>query len=72
MNISKYAKLTKRSNDTALRDIQELKTPGIFIQNSSVVRRTSYYLSDKQQELSQVSEEYDLLSSLIAFFDYSK
>jgi Fic family protein len=33
MNTSKYAKLAKCSNDTALRDIQDLKDRGIFIQN---------------------------------------
>ncbi len=44
MNTSKYAKLAKCSNDTALRDIQELKTRGIFIQNESGGRSTSYRL----------------------------
>lgn len=44
MNTSKYAKLSKCSNDTALRDIQELKTRGIFIQNESGGRSTSYRL----------------------------
>ena len=33
INTSKYAKLTKCSADTALRDIKELKGRGIFIQN---------------------------------------
>ena len=33
MNTSKYAKLAKCSNDTALRDIQGLKERGLFIQN---------------------------------------
>ena len=47
MNTSKYAKLAKCSNDTALRDIQELKTRGIFIQNESGGRSTSYRLIDK-------------------------
>jgi Fic family protein len=36
MNTSKYAKLAKCSNDTALRDIQELKTVGVLIQNTGV------------------------------------
>ncbi|TBR41567.1 Fic family protein [Marinomonas agarivorans] len=46
MNTSKYAKLAKCSNDTALRDIQELKSRGIFIQNTSGGRSTSYRLPD--------------------------
>ena len=44
MNTSKYATLTKCSNDTALRDIQELKKRGIFIQNPGGGRSTSYRL----------------------------
>ena len=44
MNTSKYAKLAKCSNDTALRDIQELKERGIFIQNPGGGRSTSYRL----------------------------
>lgn len=47
MNTGKYAKLAKCSNDTALRDIQELKMRGIFIQNESGGRSTSYRLTDK-------------------------
>ena len=47
MNTSKYAKLAKCSNDTALRDIQELKTRGIFIQNPGRGRSTSYRLPEK-------------------------
>lgn len=47
MNTSKYAKLAKCSNDTALRDIQDLKERGIFIQNPSGGRSTSYRLPDK-------------------------
>jgi len=42
MNTSKYAKLAKCSTDTALRDIQELKARGIFIQNPGGGRSTSY------------------------------
>ncbi len=49
INTSKYAKLTKCSNDTALRDIQELKERGILIQNSSGGRSTSYRLPDKNK-----------------------
>lgn len=46
MNTSKYAKLAKCSNDTALRDIQELKERGILIQNTGGGRSTSYRLPD--------------------------
>lgn len=46
MNTSKYAKIAKCSNDTALRDIQELKTRGILIQNPAKGRSTSYRLPD--------------------------
>lgn len=47
MNTSKYAKLAKCSNDTAFRDIQNLKENGIFIQNASSGRSTSYRLQDE-------------------------
>jgi Fic family protein len=47
MNTSKYAKLTKCSTDTALRDIQDLKVRGVFIQNPGAGRSTSYRISDK-------------------------
>lgn len=46
MNTSKYAKLAKCSTDTALRDIQYLKSRGIFIQNPGGGRSTSYRLPD--------------------------
>lgn len=46
MNTSKYAKLAKCSNDTALRDIQGLVERGVFIQNQSGGRSTSYRLDD--------------------------
>ncbi len=49
MNTSKYAKLSKCSNDTALRDIQELKERGIFIQNPGGGRSTSYRLPDREE-----------------------
>jgi Fic family protein len=54
MNTSKYAKLAKCSNDTALRDIQDLKGSGIFIQNPGGGRSTSYRLPDR-------NEHYDTL-----------
>jgi Fic family protein len=46
MNTSKYAKMTKCSSDTALRDIQELKKRSIFIQNPGGGRSTSYRLTE--------------------------
>ncbi len=46
MNTSKYAKLAKCSTDTALRDTQNLKSRGIFIQNPGGGRSTSYRLLD--------------------------
>lgn len=49
INTSKYAKLAKCSNDTALRDIQELKERGIFIQNPGRGRSTSYRLPDREE-----------------------
>ena len=45
MNTSKYAKLAKCSQDTALRDIQKLKARAIFKQNPSGGRSTSYRLA---------------------------
>ena len=47
MNTSKYARLAKCSKDTALRDIQDLKERGIFIQNPGRGRSTSYRLPDR-------------------------
>ncbi|MEE3045486.1 MAG: Fic family protein [Pseudomonadota bacterium] len=44
MNTSKYAKIAKCSNDTALRDIQSLLDAGILQKNSSGGRSTSYRL----------------------------
>ena len=46
MNTSKYAKLAKCSNDTALRDVQNLRERGILLQNSGGGRSTSYRLID--------------------------
>lgn len=48
MNTSKYAKLAKCSNDTALRDIQDLKRREVFIQNPGSGRSTSYRLPDRK------------------------
>jgi Fic family protein len=44
INTSKYSKLAKCSNDTALRDIQELQQRRIFIRNLGGGRSTSYRL----------------------------
>ena len=51
MNTSKYAKLAKCSSDTALRDIQVLKERGVFIQNPSGGRSTSYRLPWPEKKL---------------------
>ena len=51
MNTSKYAKLAKCSSDTALRDVQVLKERGIFIQNPSGGRSTSYRLPWPEKKL---------------------
>lgn len=51
MNTSKYAKLTKCSNDTALRDIRALKERGILIQNPGGGRSTSYRLPDGNKQI---------------------
>ncbi len=45
MNTSKYAKLAKCSNDTALRDIRYLVKRSILIQNPGGGRSTSYRLA---------------------------
>jgi Fic family protein len=47
MNTLKYSKLVKCSTDTALRDIQDLKGRGVFIQNPGGGRSTSYRLPDR-------------------------
>lgn len=44
MNTAKYAKMAHCSNDTALRDIQDLKARGVFVQNPGGGRSTSYRL----------------------------
>lgn len=45
MSTSKYAKLAKCSNDTALRDLRELVERGILVQNPGGGRSTSYRLT---------------------------
>ena len=49
MNTSKYAGMVKCSNDTALRDIQDLKMRRIFIRNPGAGRSTSYRLPDRDE-----------------------
>ena len=48
MRTSKYAKMAKCSNDTALRDIQDLKERGVLIQNAGRGRSTSYKLPEPE------------------------
>lgn len=57
MTTSKYAKIAKCSPDTALRDIQELVTRYILIQNPGGGRSTSYRLITAE-ELEQAGEAY--------------
>ena len=44
MNTSKYARMTKCSTDTALRDIQDLLAKGVLVPNEGKGRSTSYRL----------------------------
>jgi len=44
LNVSKWAKITKSSTDTALRDIRDLMSKGILTQNEGGGRNTSYSL----------------------------
>lgn len=46
LNTSKYAKLTKCSTDTALRDIKDLQNKGTLLINDGGGRSTSYRLVD--------------------------
>lgn len=50
MNTSKYAKLAKTSPDSALRDIKDLVTWGILVQNPGAGRSTSYRLAAQTRE----------------------
>jgi Fic family protein len=45
LTTSKWAALTKSSNDTALRDIQQLVEGGVLILNQAGGRSTSYSLA---------------------------
>jgi Fic family protein len=51
LTTSKYAKLAKCSNDTALRDIRELLARGIIAKNAGGGRSTSYRLSEPDDVL---------------------
>ena len=46
LSTSKYAKLAKCSPDTALRDIRELLSRGILVQNPGGGRSTKYQLGE--------------------------
>jgi len=45
LTTSKWAALTKSSNDTALRDIQQLVDRGVLVRNEAGGRSTSYSLA---------------------------
>jgi Fic family protein len=45
LTTSKWAALTKSSNDTALRDIQQLVERGVLVRNQAGGRSTSYSLA---------------------------
>jgi Fic family protein len=49
LTTSKYAKITKSSSDTALRDIRELVERGILVQNPGGGRSTSYRLASPEE-----------------------
>lgn len=49
LTTSKYAKLAKCSNDTALRDIRELLDRGIIVKNPAGGRSTSYRLAEPDE-----------------------
>jgi Fic family protein len=46
LTTSKWAKLTKSSQDTALRDIADLVAHGILVKDAGGGRSTSYSLKD--------------------------
>jgi Fic family protein len=51
LTTSKWAALTKSSNDTALRDIQQLVARGVLVRNQAGGRSTSYSLAQPNQGL---------------------
>jgi Fic family protein len=50
LNTSKWAKLTKSSQDTALRDIDDLVEKGVLVKDAAGGRSTSYSLIDADTE----------------------
>ncbi|WP_262494698.1 DeoR family transcriptional regulator [Flavobacterium davisii] len=46
LNTSKWAKMTKTSTDTALRDITDLVNKGVLLKANSGGRSTHYLLND--------------------------
>ncbi|HEU4364330.1 MAG TPA: Fic family protein [Candidatus Krumholzibacteria bacterium] len=52
LNTSKYARLARCSQDTALRDIQELLERGVLIKSASGGRSTSYRLAKPDEGVS--------------------
>ena len=48
LTTSKWAKIEKCSQDTALRDIDDLLTRGVLIKDAAGGRRTSYSLAANQ------------------------
>lgn len=48
LNTSKWAKITKTSSDTALRDINDLMDRGILVKDSSGGRSTNYLLGEME------------------------
>ena len=55
LTTSKYAKLAKCSNDTALRDITELAGRGVLVRNPGKGRSTSYRLTDDPESVTAAS-----------------
>lgn len=49
LTTSKWAKITKSSQDTALRDITDLVNKGILVKANSGGRSTHYYLKSKDK-----------------------
>jgi DeoR/GlpR family transcriptional regulator of sugar metabolism len=57
LTTSKYAKLSKCSQDTALRDILFLAERGILIRNVAGGRSTSYALAEKPNPYALIQGE---------------
>ena len=65
LTTSKYARIAKCSNDTALRDIRELLARGIVVRNRAGGRSTSYRLQlPAEQPDSQANAERGTLAEL--------